>query len=325
MRYHFSQTPACECPERPSWIAGSMDMFKASSTVCIEETALRPACALQGFLAVHAAQRMSQSTSDIHALFYQAKFSSMDSFVMPILKDISSSHEQCLTNLYSAAFYVGGPFMPDDAAWALSIVRVLSLKYCATVRRQQTALKGHLVLPGHYTCHIQNGFKSIHHRKQHSKSHMPVHCRITCCAECTDTVTFGFWNACITCRVQNRLVIHHHTQQHLGQQPKYECSATFTCSAACMHMRSNGHCLWSIHALHAEHLWSERLPWPWLDCKVPSSTMIRHLRLSGTALQDHKCCHVNSDGYNMINCILCILGRSDQTHFCKDTPICRAW
>ncbi len=93
-----------------------MDMFKASSTVCIEETALRPACALQGFLAVHAAQRMSQSTSDMHALFHQAKFSSMDSSAMPILKDMSSSHEQCLANLYSAAFYVGGPFMPDDAA-----------------------------------------------------------------------------------------------------------------------------------------------------------------------------------------------------------------
>ena len=53
MHYQFSQTPACECPERPSWIPGSMDMFKISSTVCIEKTALRPACALQGFFAVH--------------------------------------------------------------------------------------------------------------------------------------------------------------------------------------------------------------------------------------------------------------------------------
>ena len=101
-----------------------MDMFKISSTVCIEKTALRPACALQGFFAehckdffaVHAAQRISQSTSDMHALFYQAKFGSLDSSAMPILKDMSSSPEQCLTNLYSAAFYVGGPFMPDDAA-----------------------------------------------------------------------------------------------------------------------------------------------------------------------------------------------------------------
>ncbi len=32
-------------------------------------------------------------------------------------------------------------------------------------------------------CHVQNGFKSMHYRKQHSKSHTPVHCKdhLLCC------------------------------------------------------------------------------------------------------------------------------------------------
>lgn len=40
-----------------------------------------------------------------------------------------------------------------------------------------------------------------------------------------------------------------------------------------------------MHASRAKHFGSET--WPWVNCKVPSSTIVRRLQLSGTALQGY--------------------------------------
>ena len=182
------------------------------------------------FPAVLHAQQLSQSASDMHALSFQNRQQSCP-YCRHNCQVAMNNAFVDVTHLHSAASY--GPFMPNDAPWVLSIVRLLSIEHCTSVRRQQTALQGHLVLLGQYTCHVQNGFKAYITGNSTPNPTCLCTARITCCAECIDTVTIGFWYACITYRVQNHLVVYHHTQQHLGEQHKYEWSATFTCSAAC--------------------------------------------------------------------------------------------
>jgi len=71
----WSQTPACECRERPSCIAGSINInvIKINQQYALRKRHSKCHPPLQGFLAVHAAQRRSQSASDLHALLYQNK------------------------------------------------------------------------------------------------------------------------------------------------------------------------------------------------------------------------------------------------------------
>ena len=129
---------------------------------------------------------------------------------------------------------------------------MLRLEHCTRVRRQQTALKVHLVLLSPSTCHVQNKIRSINHRKQHSKSHMPMHCRITCCAECTDIVqsasdmhaSHAGFKTILWCIITRNSIWVNPTMSAL-RHPLASLHAGIC------------HYLCSMHALHAEYFGSE--------------------------------------------------------------------
>ena len=119
-----------------------------------------------------------------------------------------------------------------------AFVRLLSFEHCTSVRRQQTALQGHRCIVG--SIHMSRSKWIQKHTLQETALQIPYACALQGSLAVLNAQTLSQLAsdiyACITCRVelQNHLVVYHHTQQHLGQQHKYECSATFTCSAACM-------------------------------------------------------------------------------------------